>query len=57
LVILFFCARCFMRIYDSHTGALQEIRGAQRLQQWRRQQKQWTGKQWFSPLFPYIDSW
>jgi hypothetical protein len=31
LVILFFCARCFTRIYDLCTGAMQEIRGAQRL--------------------------
>jgi hypothetical protein len=53
LPILFFCARCFTRIYDLRTGAMQEIRGAQRLQQWRRrQQKQWTGKQWISPTLP-----
>jgi hypothetical protein len=52
LVILFFCARCFTRIYDLRTGAMEEIRGAQRLQQWRRRQKQWTGKQWFSPTLP-----
>jgi hypothetical protein len=52
LVILFFCARCFMRIYDLRTGAMQEIRGAQRLQQWWQRRKQWTGKQWFSPTLP-----
>jgi hypothetical protein len=28
LPILFFCARCFTRIYDLHTGAMQEIRSA-----------------------------
>jgi hypothetical protein len=40
LPILFFCARCFMRIYDLRMGAMQEIRGVQRLQQWRRWRKQ-----------------
>jgi hypothetical protein len=34
-----------MRIYELHTGAVLELRGAQGLQQWWRQQKQGTGKQ------------
>jgi hypothetical protein len=34
LVILCFCARCFMRIYDLRTGAKQESNGAQGLQRW-----------------------
>jgi hypothetical protein len=40
LVILCFCARCFTRIYDLRTGDMQEIKGAQRLQQWRQRWKQ-----------------
>jgi hypothetical protein len=33
-----------MRIYDLRMGAEQEIKGAQRLQQWWRRRKQGTGK-------------
>jgi hypothetical protein len=45
LVILCFCARFFTRIYDLRTVAEQEIKEAQRLQQWWRRWKQGTGKQ------------
>jgi hypothetical protein len=44
LPILFFCARCLTRIYGLRMGAVQELRGAQGLQQWWRQ-KRGTGKQ------------
>jgi hypothetical protein len=43
--ILFFCARCLTRIYGLSTGAMQELRKAQILQQWRRRKKRGTGKQ------------
>jgi hypothetical protein len=40
LTILFFLAKCFTRIYNSRTGAMQKVRSAQRLQQWQRRRKQ-----------------
>jgi hypothetical protein len=57
LVILFFCARCFTRIYNLRMGAMQESRGAQRLNNGGGGGSDELVNSDFPPLSPYIASW
>jgi hypothetical protein len=56
LAILFFAAKCFTRIYDLRSGAMQENSRMQRLQQWWRRRRHGAGKKYKSSLSPNIPS-